>query len=167
MSPFGFRSNRSWNTLLDTAIQFGDWIAIHTDPRWGGSFDLLKMARGQTKKPIIAKGIHINDNEIQKAIDNGADYVLVVGRLPIIHPNHCLIEPTNLKQLTYHSDTKVVWNSRNLSTGGTKAQDFDQARQLWPNWMCQASNISDISQVNPTANAFIVGEHMIKVAHQL
>ena len=54
-SPFGWSSNRSWEELFDLANQYGDIISIHTDSRWGGSFDLLKQARQQTTKPILAK----------------------------------------------------------------------------------------------------------------
>lgn len=47
-SPFGFRSDKSWQELFDLAEALGDIISIHTDPRWGGSFELLKKARTLT-----------------------------------------------------------------------------------------------------------------------
>ena len=56
-SPFGFRSDKNRDELFAVANQIGDIISIHTDPRWGGSFELVKKARALTKKPILAKGI--------------------------------------------------------------------------------------------------------------
>ncbi|MAJ97292.1 MAG: hypothetical protein CMI56_01585 [Parcubacteria group bacterium] len=47
----------------------GDIISIHTDSRWGGSFELLEKARGLTDKPILAKGIHKDDADIEKALE--------------------------------------------------------------------------------------------------
>jgi len=78
-SPFGFKSEKSWDELFGIASKIGDIISIHTDARWGGSFDLIKKARGLTDKKILAKGIHAKDEEIRKAIEAGADYVLVSG----------------------------------------------------------------------------------------
>ncbi len=92
-SPFGFASNKSWHELFDIANLHGDIISIHTNPFWGGSFDLLKIARDMTTKPILAKGLHENDENIKTALDLGADYVLVVGRIPEICQDKCIVEP--------------------------------------------------------------------------
>jgi len=97
-SPFGFRSKKSWDELFRIANEHGDWLSIHTDPRWGGSFELIKKARSLTKKPILAKGIHRSDKDIKQALKLGANYVLVVGRIPKAHLNKLLIEPENLSQ---------------------------------------------------------------------
>src|SRR3989338_2508235 len=111
-SPFGFEATESWDELFAVANQIGDIISIHTDSRWGGSFDLLKKARRLTAKPILAKGIHPSDNDIQKALAAGADYVLAVGRIPSRQAEKCLIEPLTLAHLkTIPVHLKVVWNS--------------------------------------------------------
>ncbi len=55
-SPFGFKSEKSWDELFVIAEKAGDIISIHTDARWGGSFELIKKAKSLTKKQILAKG---------------------------------------------------------------------------------------------------------------
>jgi len=72
-SPFGFKSQKTWYELFSIANEIGDIISIHTDSRWGGSFDLIKKAKSFTNKPILAKGIHATDSDIEKAIEYGAD----------------------------------------------------------------------------------------------
>ena len=94
-SPFGFSSDESWDELAEAAIHFGDIISVHTDPKWGGSFDLIEKVRAMTDKPILAKGIHSNDEEVREAIKRGANYVLVVDRIPVISLRSvCWFEPT-------------------------------------------------------------------------
>ncbi len=157
-SPFGFRSKRSWSELFELANHSGDIISVHTDPRWGGSFDLIKKAKKLTSKPILAKGIHASDEDVEKAMHAGADYVLVVGRLPQVHTSSCWIEPNDLAQLSsLPKNAKVVWNQRNLQTGGAKLESFDQAREIWPDWLCQASLIRSMKDINPKANAILIG----------
>ena len=41
-SPFGYRSKNTWDELFKAANRIGDIISIHTDERWGGSFDLVE-----------------------------------------------------------------------------------------------------------------------------
>ncbi len=164
-SPFGWKSERSWGELFEIADKSGDIISIHTDPRWDGSFDLIKKARAKTSKPILAKGIHENDSDIQKAIDVGADFVLVVGRMPKIHLEKCLVEPPTLQELkTIPENIKVVWNSRDLKTGGLKSETFEQARALFSGWLCQGSNICTLADVHPLADAVLVGTHLLEFA---
>ena len=160
-SPFGWRSDKTWEELFEIANRTGDIISIHTDPRWGGSFDLLKKARLLTKKPILAKGIHENDKLIQQAIEAGADWVLVVGRVPATYIDRCLIEPTTLEELkSIPTNIKVVWNSRDLVTGGLKKETFKQARALFKGWLCQASNIKSIHDIKTGADAILVGTYL-------
>ncbi len=158
-SPFGWSSDRTWEQLFDIANQVGDWISIHTNPRWGGSFDLVQKARALTTKPILAKGIHASDTEIEEALAAGADYVLVVGRLP---PHRSvLVEPLTLDDLRNVPDGyKAVWNARDLSTGRPKATTFAQARAAWPGWLCQASFLRSSADVHPEAEAILVGERL-------
>ncbi len=160
-SPFGFKSSSSWSQLFELAEEHGDWISIHTDPRWGGSFELIRKARALTDKPILAKGIHANDADIDKALEAGADYVLVVGRLPKSDLKKCLIEPNSLAELVaLPTEVKAVWNARNLTNGQPKTEDFSQARAAWSGWLCQASFITRPTDIEPGADAILVGEQL-------
>lgn len=166
-SPFGWQSSNSWDELFSVANEFGDIISIHTDSRWHGSFDLVAKARQLTKKPILAKGIHSSDADIEKALNAGADYVLVVGRIPAIHFDRCFIEPNYLEELkTLPANTRAVWNSRDLATGKTKTETFAEARALFPGWLCQASNIKTLDDVEQSADAILVGTHLLDIAKE-
>ena len=160
-SPFGFLSEKSWDELFAIANEYGDMLSIHTDPRWGGSFELLKQARAMTDKPILAKGIHATDEEVERALALGADKVLVVGRIPSVHLERCFIEPYTLTEL--HSlplGASAVWNSRDLTTGALKPETFAAARAVFPGYLIQASNIKTMADVDPTANAILVGQNL-------
>jgi indole-3-glycerol phosphate synthase len=160
-SPFGFRSEKSWEELFEIANEHGDILSIHTDPRWGGSFELLARARAMTGKPILAKGIHVTDEEIERAIALGADKVLVVGRVPAVHLEQCFIEPYTLAELrSLPPGTSAVWNSRDLTTGALKIDNFAAARAIHPGYLIQASNIRTIKDVDPTANAILIGQNL-------
>ncbi len=160
-SPFGFRSEKSWEELFEVANAYGDMLSIHTDPQWGGSFELLARARAMTDKPILAKGIHSTDEEIERALALGADKVLVVGRIPAIHLEQCLIEPYTLAELrSLPLGTSAVWNSRDLTTGALKSDDFAAARATHQGYLVQASNIRTIKDVDPTTDAILVGQNL-------
>lgn len=168
LSPYGYAARTEWDHLFEIADTVGDMISIHTDPRWGGSLELVRKARNLTSKPILAKGIHSTDKEIEDALACGADYVLVVGRVPEAQREKCMIEPLNLAQLgTLPKGTKAVWNSRDLSYGGTKAETFEQARSIWDGWLCQASNIRTIADIKSGANAVLVGTNLESFADSL
>ena len=167
-SPFGYRSDKTWDELFELANDIGDILSIHTDVRWGGSFDLIKKAKAMTSRPILAKGIHATDEKIQKAIDAGADYVLVVGRIPNIHQDKLLIEPLTLEELaTIPTDMKAVWNSRDLSDGRMKKEAFAEARATFPGWLCQASNIRTIDDIKDGTDAVLVGTHLEEFTQSL
>lgn len=158
-SPFGWKSDKTWDELFAIADKKGDWISVHTDPKWGGSFELVRKARMRTFKPILAKGIHATDTEVDRALSAGADLVLVVGRLP--PHKKVLVEPTTLDGLrAIPEGYRVVWNARNLSTGLPKEETFAQAREVWKGWLCQASFLRSWDDVDPTADAILVGEHL-------
>lgn len=160
-SPFGWRSPHTWDELFELANEAGDMISIHTDPRWHGSLDLIRKARRLTDKPILAKGIHATDDEIAAALDAGADWVLVVGRIPDVHMDKCLIEVLSLSELdVLPAGARAVWNSRNLDTGEPKSETFTQARERFNGWLCQASNITHVTDIDPTADAILVGTHL-------
>ncbi len=167
-SPFGWKSDKSWDELFAIANQVGDILSIHTEPEWRGSVDLIKKAKSLTDKPILAKGIHPVDEDIQKALEAGADFVLVVGRVPQIFQEKCWLEPVNIQELkSFPPGSKVVWNTRDLNTGNPKIETFTEARQLWPGWLCQASNILTISDVDPLADAILVGSHLPEFVQSL
>ena len=167
-SPFGFKSVKSWDELFTVANKVGDMISVHTDPRWGGSFDLIKKAKSLTNKPILAKGIHATDAEVQQAIDAGADYVLVVSRIPAIHHDKCLIEPSTLAELKMIPENlKVVWNSRDLSDGGIKTETFEDVRKIFKGWLCQASNIKTIEDIKDGVDAVLVGTNLEEFSDSL
>ncbi|MDO8593890.1 MAG: hypothetical protein Q7R93_00025 [bacterium] len=160
-SPFGWRSSKTWDALFKIAEEIGDIISVHTDPRWGGSFELLKHARTLTAKPILAKGIHALDRDILEARDSGADFVLVVGRIPETELTKCIIEPFTLAELReIPEECRAVWNSRDLTTGGLKAETFEEARRLFPGWICQASHLKTVADIHPGAEAVLVGTHL-------
>lgn len=160
-SPFGFRSERSWEYLLNLASEIGDIISIHTDPRWNGSFDDLEFAKTlKPNIPILAKGIHSTDDDIKKAIDYGADWVLVVGRIPRVHEEKCIVELISIKQLKEFNWIKSVWNARDLDTGKLKNETFKEARLVFDNWLCQASFIKSQKDIQDGADAVIIGENL-------
>jgi indole-3-glycerol phosphate synthase len=160
-SPFGYKSEKTWEELFAIADKVGDMISVHTDRRWNGSFDLIRKAKTLTKKPILAKGVHAADEDIEKAIGAGADYVLVVGRMPKIHIDKCLIEPITLSELkAIPVHLRAVWNSRDLSTGGMKKETFEEARKVFKGWLCQASNIKTAADIQPAADAILIGTNL-------
>lgn len=167
-SPFGYIAEQAWDELFRVAEEIGDIISIHTDPRWGGSFEILKRARSLTKKPILAKGIHATDDEVVRALEAGADWVLVVGRMPKVHVEKCLLEPLTLRELaSIPQNLRVVWNARDLADGKSKAETFIQARELFSGWLCQASHIRTIADIQEGANAVLVGTHLLDFAQSL
>ncbi len=167
-SPFGYVSKLSWEEQFALANKIGDIISIHTDKRWGGSYDLLEKARDLTNKPILAKGLHKTNEEIERCLDIGADYVLAVRDYVdfFCDDNYAtvMIEPTSLEFLTKLTDErrdfhKIVWNQRDLTTGLPKKETFEDARKIYKGYMVQASMIKTRADINPTANAVLVGEY--------
>jgi indole-3-glycerol phosphate synthase len=167
-SPFGYKSEESWDELFVLAEEIGIMISVHTDARWGGSFELLEKARKMTRKPILAKGIHESDDEVRRALELGADRVLVVGRIPEFAVDRCMIEPLTLNELRIMpQQIQAVWNSRDLSDGGLKKETFAEARTLFAGWLCQASNIRTTEDIQKGADAVLVGTHLRSFANSL
>jgi len=163
-SPSGWRSDRTWEELVAIAAgcEYADMLSIHTDARWGGSMELVARARSMTEKPILAKGIHATDDLVAEAFGAGAHYVLVVGRVPAIKPELCLIEPHTVAELhELPASTMAVWNSRDLrklsQPDNRKSETFEQARAAFAGWLCQASNLRTIADIKPGANAVLIG----------
>jgi len=167
-SPFGMASSESWESLLEIAIECGDAISIHTDPRWNGSFFNLRRVRAMTTKPLLAKGIHATDDEVRLALDCGADAVLVVGRIPALDllPK-CWLEPLTIAELKTLPPCVAVWNARDLRDGARKTETWEEARMAWTGTLCQASLICQPSDIKPDADCFIVGERMKDLARAL
>lgn len=170
VSPFGWKSDRSWDDLFEIAEEYGDWISVHTNKLWGGSFKLLAEACRRTDKPVLAKGYHTNDEDIERALDAGAHRVLTVREtMPEQHAELCVVEPLTLMGLGKLAGAAwTAWNSRNPYTGDTKIDDFDRARQVRPEGlMCQASNLRTVDDVHPTASAVLVGAHLPEFVRSL
>ncbi len=168
-SPFGWEADESWEERFAIAEEHGDWVAVHTDERWGGSFELLAEARARTDKPLLAKGIHKDDSDIEAAIAAGANAVLAVGRLPHIYRERCLIEPRDVYELRHFalSGLRLAWNSRDLDTGEPKTDpttgrqiSFADALEVYPRTFCQASYVRTPDDVHPKADAVLVGTHL-------
>lgn len=159
VSPFGYQAQGTWAQQFALASKVGDWVSVHTDARWGGSFELLRAARSLTKKPILAKGIHATDMEIEHALECGADWVLCVGRVPKRFADKCIVEPNTIADLVaLPKAQRACWNARNLATGLAKTQTFGEARQVFSGWLCQASFICSRIEVHPGAQAVLIGE---------
>jgi indole-3-glycerol phosphate synthase len=164
-TPFDhqWKPAESCEERLELAIEHGDWISIHTDERWGGSFKLLARVRELTSKPLLAKGYHATDDDIERALDAGADRVLTVREsMPEVHADICLAEPLTLMGLGRLAGAeRAVWNARNPYTGDAKIDDFEQARLVRPDGlMYQASHIRTVDDVHPSANGVLVGTHL-------
>lgn len=163
-SPFGFKSKLSSFKLMEMAVEYGDMVSVHTHEQWGGSYEHLAWVRKYTSKKILAKGIHGDDLDIRRALNCGADYVLVVGRIPpkgLIE--HCWVELTDFHQMDWMKGKKAVWNQRDLFSGMVVGHTFAGVRSAYPyHWLCQASGIKTPKDVHPKADAFIVGEHLPK-----
>ncbi len=184
-SPFGYKSEHTFISLMQYAIKYGDWVSVHTNALWGGDFDAISFVRKNTSKPILAKGIHWTNDDVNKAFDHGADYVLVVDRYPtsaesgkpinlsddrksrILHEIDFNRVKKNIDFNPHWTEIKYVCNSRDLRTGLPKMKwELDDFIKLGV-WTCQASGIKKIEQVDQRANAFIVGEHLIDFCKQL
>lgn len=171
-SPFGMKSNKSFVELMEYAIEYGDWISVHDNALWGGDYEAISFVRRCTDKPILAKGLHATDDDIQRALDHGANYVLVVDRKPRYYERikDCLFEyhsfgvaqeARKYYASPYNEQMKFVVNDRNLRTGEkrfvSELEDYIQTG----NWVCQASNIKLPCDVDPRVKAFIVGTHLV------
>lgn len=174
-SPSGWKSQYNWDKLFEMAEGHPavDMISIHTSPRWEGSLDLVTRARNRTSKPILAKGIHANDDDLKSALDAGASLALVVGRVPKNYWPECIIiEPLTLNGLAQiPSEYNTQWNARDLvglfrKLAGLPAREvsrpsFAEARRVRPHgWMCQASHLRTKADIQFSADAVLVGTHL-------
>ncbi|MCX6722184.1 MAG: hypothetical protein NTY04_03265 [Candidatus Staskawiczbacteria bacterium] len=191
-SPRGERlTQNSWEQQIESAGKVGRMVSVLTHPIWRRSPDDIKKARKilPSEIKILAKGFYETDDEVQRAVDDGADFVLVVGRRPKVHLERCFLEPLTLAEL---ADIPVslwaVWNSRDLSSlkdlpgipqfllerwkqmdgcSDRKRESFKEARAIRLGPLCQASNLKTVADIEPGANAVLVGSHLESFAASL
>lgn len=159
-SPFGFENPYSRLKQFEICEKYGDIISIHTDSRWGGSLDWLKIAKQLTTKPILAKGFHEGSWVSHLLNYTSTDYVLTVDdnpnlitRTQLRHEKHEKIwqEFTTLKNLENSKASVTVWNKRNPLTGEYKKETIQEVREIFKGKLCQASGIKgpeDIGDVD-------------------
>jgi hypothetical protein len=158
-SPYGYKSDKGWEELFDIAEEIGDVVAVHTNYLWGGSFDLLRYVCKHSSKPVLAKGIHVHEFDYRRCFTLGADLVLSVG-LPVFAPE-IIFEPLEIGQLRdIPKGQKVMWNSRDLLTGGPKDITFHEVRRRFGGYLIQASYLEYPHQIDEDANGYIVGQHL-------
>ena len=93
---------------------------------------------------------------------------MVVGRIPKLYAEKCIIEPLTLEELRNIPESlRVAWNSRDLTTGGAKKETFAEARKIFKGLLCQASNIKTVADIQPGANAILVGTYLTEFADSL
>ena len=160
---------RPRHELLKQAMVKGDWISIHVDSEWWGSYGQLLSARtalkcNKMKKPLLAKGFHTTTRALDITFDYGkADYALCVGWVPPKrYWDRVLVEAESLDELAdLPHEVKAVWNARDPRTGEDRGIDPYVARAVREKgWLCQASGIRARADVDPSMDAFIVGEHL-------
>lgn len=155
-SPDGWLSRYTYEELMELAEKYADVIAIHTRGPWNENPFAIEEARKRTGKRILANGIHTHDDDIRRALDAGADAVLVVGRVPQYMPECCIVEPLSLDGLEQLPQRQMAaWNARD------KRISFQDARMRRPDlWMMQVSLVQKFSDIAPNANAVLVGTNL-------
>lgn len=178
-SPFTGPNAYGVEHLTEVAIEHGDCVAAHTESPWGGSLDHLAWVRSEmdkagSNKPLLAKGIHRDDSLLKEALEI-ADCALVVGRWPYYLfdgqvKSRLIYEPSGLAGLRYTRTIEpcfpmMMWNARDLKTGRERQQPVsikELREQGFDGWICQASFIRNISDVEDCASSFIVGTDLIE-----
>lgn len=169
-SPFGFVSKTPKDEQLKLAKMVGDIVSIHTGMDFGGSFRWLRrVIEENPNTEILAKGMHREDRVIKEIARLGADHILVFGKIPRVHEDLCWVEPLDLAQLKkIPKGFKVMWNARNFGDQGRpKKETFEQARDIWDGWLCQASFIRSVVDIKPGADAVLVGENLVGFSESL
>ncbi len=164
-SPYGWVNPMMARDQLAICEEVGDFISVHTDSMWGGSWDHLVDMRNRTAKPILAKGFHPTIAHVQRALDCGADHVLTVGW----HPEgrlsqYCWHEVETRDQLINSGARWIVLNSRDPRTGETRtgtgvaAQRVVTSADSLGHKLVQASLIRCATDVVPGMDAILIGE---------
>lgn len=168
LSPFGYRNPRTLDETLAQCEKVGDILSVHTNPLWGGSFEHLEEICKQTKLPVLAKGFHDTTEDVRRAINCGATYVLTVGWWP--DDTRCWHECETLDQLRQTDAQAAVFNSRNPRTGrdnllssATLKHVAELARDArGSRWLCQASRIKSELEVG-NVEAVLIGQNIFDV----
>lgn len=172
---------RSFHDLAELAVKHGDWISVHTNPLWGGCFEAIEYVRRLTDKPILAKGIHGRNDDIMRAFDCGANYVLCVDRaiwgfdeehifrnyqngIGIIHELSRLdVVPAEFIDWANLRGKRFLYNRRDLRTGLHRSDHVWADFRAKCKWLGGASTIhvpKNVEQLFPGCDAFIVGSHL-------
>ena len=92
----------------------------------------------------------------------------LLAEYPRFFREKLLIEPNSLSELQkIPNNLRVVWNSRDLKTGGRKQETFEEARTIFKGWLCQASNITTVADIHPRTDAVIVGTKLLEFSTSL
>ena len=185
-SPYGYKSEHPFISLLECAVKHGDWVSVHTNSLWGGDFSNIEFVRSFTNKPILAKGLHTTTDSILKAFESGADYVLTtnagIATTEMPHKEWFKLDTYKDKILfeadflrvknlvefnNYFTTRKYVCNSRNLQTGLPKMKDELPDFLNLGVWTCQASGIKTPMDVKQNVKAFIVGQNLVSFCKEL
>lgn len=160
-SPFGYESERDRYEQFEFVQDHADMVSIHTNEDWGGSFGWLEEACEESDLPVLAKGLHQSNDKVRQAVQAGADSVLTVSFFPTICQDRVWYEPRSLWGMKEapSSNTNIVWNERDPLNGLTKKEKITKARGEWDGWLCQASNIQTVDDVNPYVEAVLVGRY--------
>ncbi len=185
-SPYGFKSDYSFAQLMHYAIEYGDWISVHTNPLWDGSMEAISFVRKFTDKPILAKGLHSRPRDIKETFERGASSCLTVDYIPNVISNdwyndnfynhRLLLEYSNINKVKKFlnsnnhrvwKEQKFVYNLRDLRTGFLKKKNELQDYLDLGLWTCQASGIKSIKDVHPGVDAFIVGQNLVDFCKEI
>ncbi|MAJ97291.1 MAG: hypothetical protein CMI56_01580 [Parcubacteria group bacterium] len=60
-----------------------------------------------------------------------------------------------------------MWTSRDLTYGSVKNETFADARKIFNGWLCQASNIKTVDDIEDGAHAVLVGTHLNEFTQSL
>jgi hypothetical protein len=166
-SPFGFKSEKSWDELFEIADRVGSIISIHTHPDWHGEPCLIDKARGRTTKPILAKALSGDVDEVHELIQRGANHVLISDPFVFQHfePGVCWYEfspdAASIQKVRFDKEQTYVVNARDLLNGQRVQPDvWAYVRRLHTGKLVQASMIKSWLDVQTDADYAIVGQHL-------
>ena len=186
--PWGFKSQSSRNSLFDRLEPYADIIGIYTDPLYDGGYDWLKTVCSHTPKPVVALGSHPTKGHVQHCLDVGAahvvtlewhEYLCDITRQPpeqlstIWH--HRLSKAASMycePWMTFIWDrrcTRYGNKQKNWINGLTIGMGLNVKRYSEPlrhhsqlpvagAKLLQAGFISDISDVHPDVDGYMIGE---------
>jgi len=79
-----------------------------------------------------------------------------------------MIEPLTLAEFkTIPENLRVIWNARDLADGKKKTETFAEARKTFRGWLCQASHIKNVTDIQEGADAILVGTNLLDFVKSL